>query len=135
MSERLITLACALGALLLFVILFVQPQSGFDVRSSVPRPTTDESRDSGYYAAAAWLRAAEVRVESLRERIDTLSARVYLPVRGNMLVVTLPGTDTYKLAEARALQSWVRNGNTLLILAALADNPGLVTGRRRRERW
>jgi hypothetical protein len=122
-KDRLITLACAFGALVLFTILFVQPQSGFDVRRSVPRPTTAEARDSGYYAAAAWLRAAEVRVESLRERIDTLPARVYLPVTGNVLVVTLPGTDPYKLAETRELQSWVRNGNTLLLLAALADDP------------
>jgi hypothetical protein len=122
-KDRLITLACALGALALFTILFVQPQNGFDVRRSVPRPTTAESRDDGYYAAAAWLRAANVRVESLRERIDTLPGRVYLPVSGNVLVVTLPGTDTYKLAEIRALQGWVRSGNTLLLLAALADNP------------
>jgi hypothetical protein len=120
---RLVTLACALGALVLFTILFVQPQSGFDIRRSVPRPTMVEERANGYYAAATWLRAADVRVESLRERIDTLPIRAYLPVRGNVLLITLPGTDTYKLAETRALQNWVRNGNTLLILAALADNP------------
>jgi hypothetical protein len=121
--ERLITLACATGALVLFIILFLQPVGALDWRESVPRPTSAESRDNGYYAAAAWLRAAGVRTGSLRARSDGLGARRDLPIAGNVLVITLPGTDSYRLAEARAVQHWVRAGNTLLILAALEDNP------------
>ena len=53
--------------------------------------------------------------------------RAHLATQGNVLVVTLPGTDAYKFAETRALQHWVRAGNTLLILAALADAPDWAT--------
>ena len=42
---------------------------------------------------------------------------------GNLLVVTLPATTAFKTEEFRALENWVRSGNTLLVLAALSDNP------------
>jgi hypothetical protein len=127
MKERLVTLACALGALALFIVLFVEPQSGLDRRRSVPRPTTEETRGNGYHAAYAWLAASHLKTLSLRERFDALVARGDLAPGGNVLVVTLPGTEFFKFSETRALQKWLRAGNTLLVLAALADAPDWST--------
>jgi hypothetical protein len=122
-KDRLITFACAVGALALFVILFLRPEGAFDRRASVPRPTSAETRDNGYYGAAAWLRASGLRTLSLRARSDTLLRHQDLPATGNVLVITLPGTERYWFAESRALQHWVHAGNTLLIIAALQDSP------------
>jgi hypothetical protein len=46
-----------------------------------------------------------------------------LPPRGNLLILTLPAAVPFRSDEARALDDWLRRGNTLLVLAALADRP------------
>jgi Domain of unknown function (DUF4350) len=46
-----------------------------------------------------------------------------LPPRGNLLILTLPAVVPFHSDEARALDDWLRRGNTLLVLAALADRP------------
>lgn len=123
MRDRLVTLACALGALVLFILLFVEPQRALGPRGNIPRPTTAETRGNGYHAAYAWLAASNLNAVSQREPFDALSARRDLAATGNVLVVTLPGTEIFRLAETRRLQKWIRAGNTLLVLAALADRP------------
>lgn len=123
MSDRLFTLLCALGALFLFLAMFVRGGSGFDQGRDVPRPTSVERRGNGYYAAASWLRSEGVRVESLRERFDALLAREDLPPTGNLLIVTLPATTSFGTEEFLPLDRWIRRGNTLFVLAALSDNP------------
>jgi hypothetical protein len=123
MTDRLTTLAVAFGALALFLLLFVHGEGGLDRSRSVPRPTTEELRGSGYRAASLWLRVSGMRTVSLRERFDTLSERRDLAPVGNVLVVTLPGTENYRVAEGRRLRQWIRAGNTLIVLAALSDNP------------
>jgi len=127
MRDRLVTLACALGALALFILLFVGPGEGFGRRGNIPRPTTEETRGNGYRAASTWLSASHLGSVSQRERFDALVARDNLATAGNVLIVTLPGTDVFRLAETRALQKWVSAGNTLLVLAALADAPDWAT--------
>jgi Domain of unknown function (DUF4350) len=123
MTDRLTTLAASLGALALFLVLFVHGEGVLDPRRNVPRPTTAEPRGTGYRAAFAWLQASGLHAVSLRERFDTLLTRRDLARSGNVLVVTLPGTEAFRSAETRRLQEWIRAGNTLLVLAALADNP------------
>ena len=123
MTDRLKTLAAALGALALFLVLFVHGEGGLDRRRNVPRPTSEEQRGTGYRAVSLWLQASGLRVVSLRERFDTLLTRRDFARKGNVLVVTLPATETFRSAEARRLQEWLREGNTLLVLAALSDNP------------
>ena len=90
MTERLITFACALGALALFLVLFVNPGGGVDARAQVPRPTTAEHGGDGYHAAYTWLIASRLRTVSLRERFDALAAARDFAATGNVLVVTLP---------------------------------------------
>lgn len=122
MRERLITLLCALGALLLFFTLFVHGGvvSG---DQEVPRPTTADRTGNGYFAAMRWLDASNIRAVSLRDRFDKLTNRHDLTPQGNILIVTLPATASYKTEEFRPLDRWVRAGNTLLVLAALSDTP------------
>jgi hypothetical protein len=122
-KERLITLACALGALALFLGAFLhgnEPAKG----GEVARPTTEEWRANGYRGALVWLAREHVRVVSVRERFNELLAHPGLAPAGNLLIITLPAATAFKTEELRPLESWVRAGNTLLVVAALADNPG-----------
>ena len=116
-------LACALGALVLFLTLFVpRAQKGAEVRE-VPRPTTENRGPNGYRGVLEWLDGQSVRVVSLRERFEELVRQPGLATRGNILIVTLPASAPVRTEELRPLQNWIRAGNTLLVLAALADTP------------
>src|SRR5437763_2702481 len=119
--ERLITLGCALGALLLFGALLVRGE-GLDSRRVV-LPTTVERHGNGLLGVMSWLEAEGIRTLSLRERFDTLAKRRDLPAAGNLLIVTMPVATPFRAQEARALDPWIRAGNTLLVLAALSDTP------------
>jgi uncharacterized protein DUF4350 len=129
MRERLITLACALAALLLFATLFLRGGGAGEQRAAPP--TTLERHGNGLLGAKSWLAGEGVRSLSLRERFDTLAKRHDLAARGNLLLVSLPVVTPVQQAEARALGEWLRAGNTLLVLAALADRPdwGAAGGR------
>ena len=120
MRERLNTLLCALGALLVFATLFLHGPM------EMPRgaaPTTSERGEDGLFAARSWLEREGVSALSLRERFDTLEKRRDLPPTGNLLIVTTPVVNAFKAAELHSLDHWVRAGNTLLVLAALSDQP------------
>jgi Domain of unknown function (DUF4350) len=119
--ERLATLVCALGALGVFVTLFLHGQ-GLEEPRSAP-PTTLERGDNGLRAAMLWLQAEGIRTLSLRERFYALARRRALPAQGNLLIVSTPVVTAFRLSEANALERWVRAGNTLLVLAALSDRP------------
>ena len=122
MKERLITLICALGALALFFTMFLhQDPHGFG-GAEVPRPTTEERGSNGYQAAMQWLEEEGIRTRSLRERYDRLPKKG-LSATGNVLIVTLPAIAVFKTDEFRPLDHWVREGNTLVVLAALSDTP------------
>jgi hypothetical protein len=119
--ERLTTLACALGALLLFATLFLRRDSIGD--EPVVAPNTQERGGNGLLAARNWLEAEGVRSLSLRERFGTLVNRPDLPRAGNLLITTTPTETAFRPSETKALESWLRAGNTLLVLAALSDRP------------
>jgi hypothetical protein len=121
MRERLITLVCALGSLLLFAALFVRGE-GLDSRR-VALPTTIERHGNGLAGAKSWLEAEGIRTVSLRERFDTLAKRRDLPRGGNLLIMTVPVATPVRVQEAGAVDHWIRAGNTLLVLAALSDTP------------
>ena len=122
MKERLITFICALGALALFFTMIIHDDSHGFGGTEVPRPTTEERGANGYQAAMQWLEREHIRTISLRERYDRLPKK-NLPATGNLLIVTLPATAVFKTEEFRPLDHWVREGNTLLVLAALTDMP------------
>lgn len=123
MKERWVTLLFACGALLLFLAMFVRSEGNLGARKEVPRPTTAERRGNGYYGALSWLESADIRVLSWRDRFNSLQDRTDLPRGGNLLIVTLPTTTVFKTEEFLPLDRWIRAGNTLLVVAALSDNP------------
>jgi hypothetical protein len=123
MKERLVTLVCALGALGLFCAMILRTPGGPGGAADIPRPTSAETRGNGYYAAASWLNAERLRVVSLRDRFVSLAARRDLAPSGNLLIVTLPAASGFATEEFVPLDRWVRAGNTLLVVAALADDP------------
>ena len=123
MKERLITLGCALGALALFLTIFGRSESAADARRDIPRPTSEERRGNGYHAAMSWLDQERTHTASLRNRFDRLADQPGLGPAGNLLIVTLPASVGFRTEEFRPLERWVRAGNTLLVLAALADSP------------
>jgi hypothetical protein len=120
--ERLTTLLCALGALALFITLFIHA-APVEAPEGAP-PTSLERGGSGLSAARTWLSRDGIRTLSLRERFGTLTQRHDLPASGNLLIVSTPVVTAFRTDEVRALQAWVRAGNTLLVLAALSDAPG-----------
>jgi hypothetical protein len=126
MKERLITLACALGALLLFITLFVRV--GDARRPEVTVPTTAERGPNGLLGAQRWLSGERISARAVRQRFDAVLDPA---VSGNLLIVSLPVVTPFKAAEITALDKWLRAGNTLLVLAAIADKPGWAAGRMR----
>jgi Domain of unknown function (DUF4350) len=127
MRERLTTLALALAALLVFLTLFVHAEGPPGAAASVP--TTADRHDNGFLGALTWLREEGVRARAVRERFTALSRMRDLPARGNLLIVTLPAAVPFHKDEARALDDWLLQGNTLLILAALSDRPAWARDR------
>ena len=123
MRERLITLLCALGALALFLVMFLRAGDVTTGRGGVAVPTSEERRGNGYHGAMVWLNEEHLKTVSVRERFDKRLTQPGLPATGNLLVVTLPAVTAFRTEEFRPLDTWVRAGNTLLVLAALSDDP------------
>ena len=128
MRERGIALLLALGALAAFYGLWLRPAPSLDPDADAARPTSSERRGNGYAALFEWLEKSGVQARSWRERYTAL-ADADIPRRGNLLVLTLPGVEMFRNDEFAALDKWVRGGNTLLINAALLDQPGWAAGR------
>jgi hypothetical protein len=126
MRERLVTLGCALGALLVFATLFLHGEQLGGRPAALP--TTVERGGNGLAGALGWLEAEGIPAVSLRERFDTLAQRRELPPAGNLLIVSLPVTTAFSRGELRALDEWLHAGNTLLVLAAIADKPDWARG-------
>ena len=99
MRDRFVTLACALGALALFIVLFVEPERGVGPRADVPRPTTEESGGNGYRAAYA----------TIYDRNDYAAAIDQLKALGhddNAAVANLIGYSYRKLGDYKVSQIW-----------------------------
>jgi hypothetical protein len=119
MKDRLVTLLGALLALAIFYALFLR-QPG---EPPVTKPLSVEAGRNGYLGVKTWLERQDVRVVSLRERYGRLLETGDLPEAGNVLIVTMPFRTPLRTSEVEPLRQWVRNGNTLLVLAALDDSP------------
>ena len=124
MKERWVTLVCALGALALFLAMFLRGDDVGSRRGNVPGPTSEERRGNGYHGVMMWLDEEKIRTVSVRERFDQwLAKHPGAAPTGNLLMVTLPVETPFRTEELRPLENWVRAGNTLLVMAALDDQP------------
>jgi hypothetical protein len=120
-KERFVSLGLAAGALALFwILMFPKPQS----ESTAPPPLTTGADAEGYAAASRWLAAAGVATLDLHRRLDRLGDRaISAQASGNLLITTLPYAVVAHREELAALDAWVVQGNTVLVLAALDDTP------------
>jgi len=121
MKDRWITLLLAVGAFVAFYRYFigsvgVEPEE-------FSRPLSTETRANGYLALRRWLETEGIAVSDLRHRYDWLARAPALPGTGNLLVTTVPHRRMARPSEVFALQEWVGQGNTLLVLAGLFDTP------------
>lgn len=120
MKQRLLTLVLALGALALFyALIFPKPQRPVPAQGL---PISTDGRPEGYLAIWRWLGKEHIPRVSLRYRYDRLPGLLGQPT-GNLLIVTLPQRMPMQATELGTLESWVARGNTLLIAAALDDEP------------
>ena len=122
MRERGVAFLLALAALAAFYALWLRPAPSLDPDADIARPTSSERRGNGYAGLYEWLQRSGVEVRSLRERYTTLPDLDMSP-RGNLLILALPAVEVFHSDELSALDAWVRRGNTLLITAALLDQP------------
>ncbi len=120
-KDRLVTLSGALLALLAVGVLLVPSPDGQDAESSVPT-TTDRGR-YGLAGLKRWLSEENVPTLSWRRRYDVLIGDPELSDTGNLLILSLPQKLAARERELGALYDWLAAGNSVLILAALNDDP------------
>ncbi len=119
MKDRLVTLLGALLALaIVYALFFKRPGE-----PPATKPLSVEAGRNGYLGVWNWLAQQGVDVRSLRERYAQLLEDDSLEASGNILIVTMPFRTPLRRTEVTPLQSWIRQGNTVLILAALDDTP------------
>ncbi len=119
MRERLLTLLFAAGALALFYVLFFPKPQHRTAAQGLPLST--DARPEGYLAIWRWLGREHIPRLSLRHRYGRLLS--LSPSKGNLLIITLPQRLPAHQIERTRLLRWVARGNTLLIAAALDDEP------------
>jgi hypothetical protein len=120
MRERWVTLLLAAGALAVFYALFFpKPQSQPIIAT---RPLSTDKDPAGYWALWQWLGEERIPRMSLRLQYPHLSGLLGRPT-GNLLLVTMPQRVAADEDEISALDKWVSQGNTVLIVAALEDEP------------
>lgn len=127
MRERLLVLILAAGALALFYALFFPKPQSQRVGAENGLPLTTDSRPDGYLAVWQWLGKEHIPRISLRLQYDRLGGMLKRP-QGNVMLVTLPQPVVPREAELEALDAWVARGNTLLIVAAVDDEPPWAFG-------
>ncbi|HEV2442736.1 MAG TPA: DUF4350 domain-containing protein [Steroidobacteraceae bacterium] len=125
MRERWVTLLLAAGALAVFYALFFPKPQPRPVIGALPLST--DKGGEGYWALWRWLGEEHITRVSLRLQYDHLAGLLPRPT-GNLLLVTMPQRIATRAAELTALERWVAQGNTVLIVAALEDEPGWAIG-------
>lgn len=114
MKDRLATAAGALLALAALAAILMG-----DGGPPPSLPASPEKGPNGYWALAEWLRGNGIVVVSHRQRLDAPPA----PGTGHLFIATLPSQRRLGMQEIGVLRAWVAQGNTLLVLAALNDQP------------
>lgn len=127
MRERLLVLALAAGALVLFYVLFFPKPHSQSANLENGSPLSTDGRPDGYLAMWQWLGKEHIPRVSLRLQYDHLGG-LRTPPQGNVMLVTLPQPVVPREGELEALENWIARGNTLLIVAALDDEPPWAIG-------
>ncbi len=121
MKERLITLGGALLAIYaIYLLLLPKPQPELEPLSL---PTTEDRGNNGIAVAYQLLKQSGIPTYTLRHRYTSLYAAAELPEQGNLLIVSLPLRINSRTWEEQQLQNWVNEGNSILLLSTLSDDP------------
>ena len=121
MKERLITLlGAALAFYLMVMLMFPAPSETKDAASLA---TTEDRGKHGLFALHMWLQDSGIATLSMRDRYKALSTQINLPESGNLLIISLPLRMQARNNELNELQTWITNGNSVLLLTALSDWP------------
>ncbi len=115
MKDRVLTLLFALAAFLLAMFLLTPPLSSGE---KISLPTSEDRGSDGLKGLYQWLQNNKIRVSSLRKRFTDLSKDHELAETGNVLIVSSPFNRQVLTSEWQALQRWVADGNTVLVLGA-----------------
>jgi len=118
MRDTLITLA---GAFLSFFLL-VSLMSPRQEQRLVSRPTTEDEGKHGLKAVYRWLAENNVNTYSLRRPVTRIDQEA-LPSSGNLMIISLPLGRKALDSEWLALNRWVSDGNTVLVLAGMYHVP------------
>ncbi|HHO59671.1 MAG TPA: DUF4350 domain-containing protein, partial [Thiotrichales bacterium] len=119
--DSLVTLTGVLLSVFVLVNVLVPQQSS----KPVSRPTTEDRGEYGLYALHQWLRQSGVKTLSLRKPLNRVGPDE-LPPRGNVMVLSLPYAREALVSDWTALNQWVMQGNTVLVMAALYSLPDWI---------
>ena len=120
MKDHLVTLAGALGSLVLVTVLLFPHEPP---TPPVSRPTSENRGELGLQGLEKWLRLNGVPTLSLRRRYGELNRIPDIPASGNLLLTSLPHSYAAHASELAALRTWIDRGNRILVLAAINDRP------------
>jgi hypothetical protein len=118
MRDTLITLAGALLSLFILVSV-MSPQTGQQI---ISKPNTEDAGKHGLKALHTWLLENNINTHSLRKPVTRIDQEA-LPATGNLMVVSLPLAREALDSEWSALNKWISNGNTAIVLASLYHMP------------
>ncbi len=124
MRDSLITLAGAFLSLFLLVSVLSPPPQ----QQQYSRPTTEDEGKHGLKAVYRWLTENNVNVLSLRKPFSRIDQE-NLPVSGNLMVLSLPLVREALDSEWQALNEWISNGNSVLVLAGIYHLPQWSEGK------
>ncbi len=121
MKERLITLGGALLAFYaVYILLLPKP---VPPSKPISLATTEDRSKHGLAAAYKWLNHSQVNTLALQDRYHGLYDNPALAASGNLLIVSLPLRVESRAWEEQQLQTWLSEGNTLVLLTAMSDWP------------
>lgn len=121
MKDRLVTLAGALFALYVLMVLMIPPASLEQTKISLP--TSIDDGEYGYLGLKRWLEQSRVPVKALRRRYHSLGDIANQSLSGNLLIITLPQKLPARDKEINVLKQWIKAGNSVLILNAQTHSP------------
>ena len=121
MNDRLVTLFGGVASLLIVIALLVPP--GQLTPANVSRPTTTDRGVHGLQGLKTWLDRNRIPNISLRRRYTALQLDTRLADSGNLIVISIPQMTEPSRAELDALENWVVQGNLVLLLGAINDQP------------
>lgn len=121
MKDRLVTIGGGLLAFAMVLVLLVPVDR--DESEGVSRPLSADRGAHGLQGMRRWLERGGVSTMVLGRRYTALASDLELSPVGNLLVVSLPQHTPSRSEERDALNAWLAQGNSALVLIAAGNVP------------